>query len=152
MPSYLLRTVGPSDQINLDDVIEESKEEGDGGDSDSEADDLLDDALVDALLERQTVLVEDEDTVEDGDRNSVLLTLARKILPSSGPTPELFNIITTSTMEAPGTTRLETPSTSEMVSAKAQKKAWLRAAQTLTFSEMASTMASQWLIGSRWCL
>ena len=42
MPYYLLRLVTRSENIDLDDVREESVEGGDSGDSDVESDDCLD--------------------------------------------------------------------------------------------------------------
>jgi hypothetical protein len=75
LPSYLLRLTSRFEAINLEDVAEEAKEKGDGGDSDDEADDFLehDAAMVEATLERQEEGTEDEDVIDDGDRNSVVL-------------------------------------------------------------------------------
>jgi hypothetical protein len=75
LPSYLLRLTSRDEAINLEDVTEEAKEKGDGGDSDDEADDFLDHdaAMVEATAERHEEGTEDEDVVDDGDRNSVVL-------------------------------------------------------------------------------
>jgi hypothetical protein len=74
LPSYLLRLTRRFESINLEDVTEEAKENGGGGDSDDEADDFLDHdaAMVEAIAERQEG-TEDEEVIDDSDRNSVVL-------------------------------------------------------------------------------
>jgi hypothetical protein len=93
LPSYLLRLTLRDEAINLEDVAEESKEKGDGGDSDDEADGFLDHdaAMVEATVEQQEEGNEDEDAVDDGDRNSVVL--------QKGPGPPAVFI----DMKVPGT-------------------------------------------------
>jgi hypothetical protein len=85
LPSYLLRITARDEAINLDDVTEEAKEKGDGGDSDDEADDFLDHdaAMVEAIAERQEG-TEDEEVVDDNDWNSVVL--------QKGPGPPMVDI------------------------------------------------------------
>ena len=53
-PSYLLRFISRLETIDLDDLREEAKEAGDGGDSDVEADDCYDhdEAMVLAQAQR----------------------------------------------------------------------------------------------------
>jgi hypothetical protein len=76
LPSYLLRLGGRNDLggVNLNNVMEEAAELGDGGDSDVEGDDALehDVALNATLLERMT-LHDESDAVEDADDNRVVL-------------------------------------------------------------------------------
>ncbi len=74
LPSYLLRLTSPFESINLEDVTEEARGNGGGGDSDDEADNFLDHdaALVEAIAERQKG-TEDEEIIDDSDRNSVVL-------------------------------------------------------------------------------
>ena len=75
LPSHLLRLISRDEAINPDDVTEEAKENGDVDDSDDEADDFLDHdaAMVEATVERQEEEREDEDAVDNGDPNSVVL-------------------------------------------------------------------------------
>lgn len=75
LPSYLVRTVGRGEGLNMVDVREDIQEEG-FGDSDNEADDLLehDTAMEEAMAERRELAgVEEEETVEFNDRNAILL-------------------------------------------------------------------------------
>ena len=75
LPSHLLRLVSGLETISLDDVREEAKEAGDGGDSDVEADGCYDhnEAMIMAQAERNkeegNILV-----VDDNDRTSVVLS------------------------------------------------------------------------------
>jgi hypothetical protein len=68
LPSYLLQITSCDEAINFEDVTEEAKEKGDGGDSDDEANNYLDhDAvLVETIVERQEG-TEDEEVVDDSD-------------------------------------------------------------------------------------
>jgi hypothetical protein len=77
LPSYLLQITTRDESINLEDVIEEAKEKGEGGDSDDEADDFLDhDAvMVEAIVERKEG-TEDEEGIDDSDQHSVVLLKA----------------------------------------------------------------------------
>jgi hypothetical protein len=76
LPLYLVRHVGKAPEtINMDEVMEDMNEEG-FGDSDNEADDVLDhaDAMVEARqVRRQQEAVEEDETVEWTDHNSILL-------------------------------------------------------------------------------
>ena len=73
LPSYILRLVIRLENMDLDDVIEEAVEGGDGGDSDVETDDCLDhdEAMVTDQAERNE---EDDLVVDENYCTSVVLS------------------------------------------------------------------------------
>ncbi len=80
LPDYLLRTIGRLELLSLNDVVEESNEAGDGGDSDAEGNDACDHdvALTTSVLDWMSLL-EEMAVVEDAINNSVVLASAGRL-------------------------------------------------------------------------